>query len=331
VSLSHLSITNGDMNDQGGGIKNSGTLTLTNCTISGNTSESASGGGIANSGTLTLTNCTIASNTLIGSGGGGGGISNSGTGTLTLSNCTIASNTTAGYQLNGGDIENAGKLSPTNCTISGNSADGNGGGIDNANGSLTARNTIIAGNYRFIYSSGPDLNGVLTSLGHNLIGDDSGASGFMASDLRNVSPLLAPLGSYGGPTKTQALLPGSPAIDAGDDAVTTGTNALTTDQRGYARKSGSHVDIGAYESRGGYSLSISRGNSQVGPLGHTFAQPLQVKLSNSFGEPVAGVVVTFAASTSGASATFGTNPVSIGSARKASTTITATAHPAPTW
>ncbi|MFI5365855.1 MAG: choice-of-anchor Q domain-containing protein [Candidatus Binatia bacterium] len=61
-------------------------------------------------------------------------------------------------------------------------------------------------------------------------------------------PKLGPLQDNGGPTFTQALLPGSPAIDAGDDAVTGAPLNLTTDQRGLPRKAGMHVDIGAYES-----------------------------------------------------------------------------------
>jgi hypothetical protein len=57
------------------------------------------------------------------------------------------------------------------------------------------------------------------------------------------------LQSNGGPTPTQALLPGSPAIDAGDDSVLGSPFNLTTDQRGpgFLRKVGAHVDIGAFE------------------------------------------------------------------------------------
>jgi hypothetical protein len=53
----------------------------------------------------------------------------------------------------------------------------------------------------------------------------------------------------GGPTSTHALLPASPAIDAGDDSVLGNPYNLATDQRGpgFARKSGAHVDIGAFE------------------------------------------------------------------------------------
>jgi hypothetical protein len=55
------------------------------------------------------------------------------------------------------------------------------------------------------------------------------------------------LASNGGPTQTVALLSSSPALDAGDDSVLAPPLSLSTDQRGLARRSGSHVDIGAYE------------------------------------------------------------------------------------
>ena len=78
---------------------------------------------------------------------------------------------------------------------------------------------------------GPDLSGRLTSHGYNLIGNTSGSSGFGKTDLVGVNPDLAPLGDYGGPTQTMALLPGSPAIDAGSNALAAAAG-LTTDQRG---------------------------------------------------------------------------------------------------
>jgi hypothetical protein len=75
----------------------------------------------------------------------------------------------------------------------------------------------------------------------NIYGSFSGAN-----NLTDVNPLLAPLGNYGGPTQTMPPLHGSPAIDAGLDSV---TNLLTTDQRGFPRRSGAHVDIGAVEAQ----------------------------------------------------------------------------------
>jgi hypothetical protein len=81
-------------------------------------------------------------------------------------------------------------------------------------------------------------------LGHNLIGNAVGCSGFVSSDLLNVNPLLGPLQNNGGPTMTMALLPGSPAIAAGDP-----TNAPAYDQRGpgFPRLVNGQIDIGAFE------------------------------------------------------------------------------------
>src|SRR5262249_25300581 len=100
-----------------------------------------------------------------------------------------------------------------------------------------ARNTILAGNTARL---GPDLFGTLTSSGYNLIGNTSGGSGFDATDLRNVNPLLGPLQDNGGPTQTMALLADSPALNAGDP-----DQLGVPDQRGVLRSGG--VNLGAYQ------------------------------------------------------------------------------------
>ncbi len=56
--------------------------------------------------------------------------------------------------------------------------------------------------------------------------------------------MLGALADNGGPTLTHALLPGSPALDAGNDAA-----CSATDQRGVSRPQGAHCDIGAYEAQ----------------------------------------------------------------------------------
>jgi hypothetical protein len=153
----------------------------------------------------------------------------------------------------GGGIYNAAyggsTVTITSSTLSGNSAGTSGGGIYTSaplNTITTALNTLLAGNTA---PGSPDLFGPLTSQGHNLIGDGSGATGFDPTDLVGTAssprlPLLAPLADNGGPTQTMALLPGSPAIAAGDPA-----GAPDTDQRGpgYARTVGGTIDIGAFE------------------------------------------------------------------------------------
>ena len=101
----------------------------------------------------------------------------------------------------------------SNSTVSGNGATDCCGGILHTVGFLCMRNTILAGNGA---PNAPDFSGRLSSSGYNLIGNTSGGSGFDQSDLLNVNPMLGPLQDSGGPTFTHALLPGSPAIDAGD-------------------------------------------------------------------------------------------------------------------
>jgi hypothetical protein len=182
----------------------------------------------------------------IADGGGvaeGGGIFNAGT--LTVTSSTLSGNSAS--DIGGGILNNFGTLTVTNSTLSGNSASLSGGGISTPGRITHSRNTIIAGNTA---ANGPDVFGNLGSLGHNLIGNTQGGSGFDDTDLLNVNPLLGPLQDNGGPTQTMALLPGSPAIDAGDN-----TDAPDWDQRGpgFPRIVGiidpdnPIIDIGAYE------------------------------------------------------------------------------------
>jgi hypothetical protein len=311
VTLSGLTIANGQTSlIDGGGIDNSATLKVINCTLTGN-SATYNGGAIANErgGALTVTNSTLANN----SAGYGGGIDNFGT--LTVRTSTLSGNSAYG----GGGIFNGGSLVVTDSTIAANSA-AIGGGI--ALGPLTLANTILAGNTA---PTGPDVFATLTSLGYNLIGDPSDSSGFVATDLLGYNPLLAPLGNYGGPTQTMALLPGSPAIDAGSNNLLPAD--LSTDQRGFARIVNGTVDIGAFESRG-FVLSVAGGNNQQAFLNTPFASPLSVTVTSPFGEPVQGGVVIFAVPPSGASATFpGPDTATIDASGQAAVSVIANAVP----
>jgi CSLREA domain-containing protein len=150
LTLVGLTIRNGSCTSscaspyyEGGGIHNTGTLTVTNSTVSGN--SASRGGGIYNTGTLTVTNSTVSNNT------SGGGISNSGN--LTVNNSTISNNSSPNGD--GGGIANSGDLTVNNSTISNNSSpNGEGGGIDsygslyisNSSGGNTAhlRRTVMA-------------------------------------------------------------------------------------------------------------------------------------------------------------------------------------------
>ena len=249
VIISGLTLRNGNVSGFGGGVFNRlANLTLTNVNISSNVSGS-SAGGIGNVGTANLTNVSISGNrTTI----NGGGIFNEGT--MRLINSTISSNVSGSA---GGGIANVGTATLTNATISGNLAGSvASGGIANL-GAATLTNVLLSGNMALF---GGNCIGTMTSLGHNL---DSGTTcGFAGpGDLSNTDPKLGPLQNNGGFTLTHALLPGSPAIDAGDNA-----GCPSTDQRGIIRPQGTACDIGAYEFVAGSVAQIPAVN-QWGMIG----------------------------------------------------------------
>ena len=242
VALSNVTVRNGRA-AAGGGINNSGTLSINNSTVSGNVSFFGGGGGIQNSGTLTISNSTLSGNT---AHIFGGGIRNQGN--LTISNSTLAQNSASPLQGHGGiggGILNAGTLTISNSSLSGNSGI-LAGGIGNDSGTATLQNSIVANS-----TSGGNCSGTMTSNGYNLSSD--GTCNFKSTgDLNNTDPKLGPLQDNGGPTQTMALLPGSPAIDAGNAGGCTNGRGhlLKTDQRGMPRpdredKGG--CDMGAYE------------------------------------------------------------------------------------
>jgi hypothetical protein len=296
----------------GGGIFNnsSGTVTVVNSTLAGNTATVA-GGGIYNVGTLYVTDSTVAGNT---AGSGGGGIITRGTAIVT--NCTVSGNTANALDTAGGidtssDNPDASSML-VNCTVAGNTnlnAAGPGGLFAGRYGTgqatVTLGNTIVADNSgNQLGTAGATVGpGTFVSNGNNLISDKSASRFAVLTDLPPQEPLLAPLGNYGGPTQTMALLPGSPAIDAGskDLAVDPAGNTLTTDQRGFDRIVGIAVDIGAFESRG-FTIRVYSGNNQLAIVNTPFAAPLTVTVSSAVGEPVQGGVVAFAVQPSGASA-----------------------------
>ena len=262
VGITGMTISNGSA-DGGGGILNSGgTLTLNAVAVSNNFSTGTSfGGGINNgSGTMTILNSLVSGNTATRFGGG---IENFGV--LNLANSTVSGNTAGSGGVNSGGgaaINNGGTLNMNNVTVTGNtynntSGRGATGGISSGGGIVNSRNTIIAGNA--FNGASPDVLGGFTSNGNNLIGSTTGSTGFtQSSDKTGVAANLAALANYGGQTDTHRLLPGSPAIDAGDGCVIAqsciGNNplvALQTDQRGtgFARQFGSAADIGAFEAQ----------------------------------------------------------------------------------
>jgi len=324
TTLINCTVSGNSASVRGGGVLNFGTTTLTNCTVSGNSAAgnfafSRGGGGVFNYGTVALTNCTVSGNSS--RLGRGGGIYNP-YGTATLTNCTVTGNSAP---IGGGLYSRFGTATLTNCTVSGNSAS-LGGGLDNANaiGTVTLGNTIVAKNTA--RTSGPDVLGTFASEGNNLVGKTDGSSGWVSSDLTGtiaqpLDPLLAPLGNYGGPTQTMALLPGSPAIDAGNNALIPA--GVTTDQRGLPRIVNGVADIGAFESSG-FTIMVTSGSGQSTCVLTAFPAPLVVKVTaNDSSEPVAGGLVTFTPPPSGASATVSGSPAAISAAGTASVTASA--------
>jgi hypothetical protein len=307
VSDSTLS-GNSALNGSGGGIDNFGTLTVSDSTLSGN-SAGGSGGGIDNFGTLTVTDSTLSGNSAV----VGGGISNAGT--LTVTDSTLSGNRAfLGFGAGaGGGISNAGTLTVTGSTLSGNGAGLDGGGISNNAGTLTVTASI------FDNPDGGNLSpgrSTFVSKGHNLFSDSPGVT-LNPTDLINTNPLLGPLAPNGGPTQTMALLPGSPAIDAGITVP-----GVSTDQRGVPRPQGTAPDIGAFESRG-FTLAVVSGAGQTAPANSPFPAPLVVSVTSAYHEPVAGGRVTFTAPSSGPSARLAGSPATIGADGRASVTASA--------
>ncbi|HKZ68544.1 MAG TPA: choice-of-anchor Q domain-containing protein, partial [Anaerolineales bacterium] len=210
ASADHLLIQNGQTGSNlGGCIQNAGTLTLSASVV---TNCSSDGGAIWNNGTMVLNSITIFGNrSPLGSAAG---VYN--TGTLTLNNSTVSQNWAVA---DGGGIYTNSSLTINNSTISRNIA-ARGGGIASGGGSIVLRNSIVAGN--LTTNLGPDCFGSLGSAGYNIIGSNTDCSitpatgDQIGSGSSSIDPKLSLLQRNGGLTPTHALLPTSPAIDAGN-------------------------------------------------------------------------------------------------------------------
>jgi predicted outer membrane repeat protein len=259
----------------GGAIWNAGALTVANSTFTGNSATNF-GGAIYNQGSLNVTGSLFSGNS-VSQVGSGGAIYNYSNSTMAVANTTFTGNTAS----SGGAILNySGTLTITNSTISGNSASSYAGkgGINNV-GTYTVKNSIFANN------SGGNCSPSWTGDSTGNLYDDYSCT--PPGSTYSTSPLLGPLGNYGGNTQTIPLLPGSPAIDAGDNAA-----CPATDQRGVSRPQGAGCDTGAFESWG-FSLTATSGANQLAALGTAFANPLVATVSSASGEPVDGGKVIF--------------------------------------
>ena len=197
-------------------------------------------------------------------------------------------------------------MTVTNSTITGNNANGSGGGMHNT-GSATLTNNIVSGNSAYA----------------NIRPRSSAAAGpSVASDnIVGTAALLGPLGNYGGPTPTFPLLPGSPAIGAG----TTGAGIPTTDQRGVARTG--RTDIGAFQSQG-FTLTKTGGDNQSQQIGRPLPAPLALTVAAiaagaPYHEPVAGGTLIVTPPAGGASASLTGSPDTLPANGQVSMTATA--------
>ena len=246
--LNNLTLANGRAGNGGAIFNDGGTVVLRNVTIVDSAAES--GGAIANAapssvgGYLTLINSTLSGNSAAESGG-----ALYSDATVRMINTSISGNQA---HEDGGGIYNTGTLTVIQSTLTANSAGRNGGGLY-TNNTTSLHNSIIADSADGgdCYSSGSPT---IHLLGVNLVED--GGCGLNGASLLNTDPLLGPLADNGGGIRTHALLPHSPAIDAGSalptdsydvDADSNTSETLPTDQRELARVAGSTVDLGAFE------------------------------------------------------------------------------------
>ena len=257
-----LTITNSELRDNwagghGGGLKIGylSTLRLVDSTLAGNQAGDK-GGGIYNDNTRSeLINSTIAGNL---SQDSGGGIHQSSGSTLVLTNSTIAGNQAANNVA---------------------------GGIANS-GTLRAYNSVIADN--LAASSDADCEGSAATGDNNLVEHD-GCRFVGTGNIGGKDPVLGPLQDNGGSTRTMALLAGSPALNAGDNAHAGG---LGSDQRGagYPRVVGGTVDMGAFE-LSPCGLSISKSVSPgIAPPGAAITFTLS--FSNTGPDLATGILLT---------------------------------------
>jgi hypothetical protein len=292
VAFSGLTISNGLVNQSGGGIQSFSNLVLTNVYVTANqiTGVGSGGGGVNLDGADgVFTSCTFSGNTAGGSFPSGGGIRFSGGPSHRL---RLVSSTVSGNSANGGTgggifhVSGSGgsQLEVVNTTIANNSAPQGGGALtfsdpmNFSSATTTFRNSIIANNTANNLEKSGSPAAFVISQGFNLASDNGG--GFLnvapiTTDKVNANAGLGPLAFNGGPTPTRALMFNSAALDAGNNS---GSGTLF-DQRGpgfprttdYSNipdaSGGDGTDIGAVE---GTALTITAISHQTN--GHTLLQ-----------------------------------------------------------
>ncbi len=189
--------------------------TVSNSTFSGNAATSIGGGIFSREASWTVTNSTFSGNSALYSGGGIYGYQEIGTNTITVTNSTFSANSVT-------------------------EATGCGAGICNMTGTLNLKNTILANS-----TAGLDCESYFAAFtGINNLIESHYECG---TPISSANTQLGSLANNGGTTQTFALLPGSPAIDKGDDTTCVAAPVNGLDRAGAARTYGTHCDIGAYE------------------------------------------------------------------------------------
>jgi CSLREA domain-containing protein len=252
---------------------------LNDTTVSNNTG--GNGGGVYSENAIIIFQRSTLSGNISKSSGGGGFYAVGGTfNNVQLLNCTISGNSTTG---NGGGFQSTnGTYLFSNTTVTQNTATGNGGGIYKPFGTFTLKNNIIVGNTG---ASGSDCVGTFTSSGGNVFGSSGGctAGGSDTTATSASSVLNTTLANNGGLTKTHRLITGSPALDFG-------SGCEATDQRGVTRPIDGNGDSSAICDAGSYEFDPV--NPTVSSIVRDDASPTQattVHFTVTFNESVTGV------------------------------------------
>lgn len=238
VTVSGVTVRNSSFVGNGGGIRTAAGTTLTlNASVVSNNAATANGGGISAAGALIIAGSTLSGNT---AGIFGGGIAGD---VVTLTNSTVSGNSAG---TNGGGLIFNTAATLSNATLSGNASPGTGG--LSALGAATLTNIIIAN------SAGADcsITGGSVTATNSLVEDATCGVTAGINGNRNGDPALGALAdngcvspAVGGCVPTMALLPGSPAIDAGNSAACAALPVNGVDQRGFVRIA--PCDMGAFE------------------------------------------------------------------------------------
>ena len=260
LTLSNLTLSNGcllgsDATAYGGAIHNSGTLMLSQSQLTNSRAYVAGALWNGATGSATIEQSTISGNTA----GSGGGIINSNN--LLLRNSTVSNNTATSLQA-GGIWNASGTLQLLYSTVAANTAPSRGGGVLNSNtlilqGALIADNNKDCENDATVTNNGDNF---IEGTGGKACGIGNGSNGSIVG----VDPQLGSLQDNGGATPTKALLAGSPAIDA-----VTGSGCPSVDQRGVARPQEGACDMGAYEAEAQVATTPTLTMSADGSYGWT--------------------------------------------------------------